>query len=86
MKDFFRRYVLHDFGIKLLSLALAVGLWLAVTRDPIAEVAVEVPVEFRNIPENLEINTENLPRSQIRVRGPQRIVRRLQAADIYAEI
>jgi YbbR domain-containing protein len=86
MKDFFRRHVVHNFGIKLLSLALAVGLWLAVTRDPVAEVAVEVPIEFRNIPENLEINTESVPRAEIRVRGPQRIVRRLQPSDIYAEI
>lgn len=86
MRDFFRRHVLHNFGIKLLSLALAVGLWLAVTRDPVAEVAVQVPIEFRNIPENLEINTESIPRAEIRVRGPQRIVRRLQSADIYAEI
>jgi YbbR domain-containing protein len=86
MRDFLRRHVLHNFGIKLLSLALAVGLWLAVTRDPIAEVAVQVPIEFRNIPENLEINTESIPRAEIRVRGPQRIVRRLQSADIYAEI
>jgi YbbR domain-containing protein len=86
MKDFLRRRVLHNFGIKLLSLVLAVGLWLAVTRDPVAEVAVEVPIEFRNIPENLEINTESVPRAEIRVRGPQRIVRRLQPADIYAEI
>src|SRR6202795_4432451 len=86
MRDFLRRRVLHNFGIKLLSLALAVGLWLAVTRDPVAEVAVEVPIEFRNIPENLEINTESVPRAEIRVRGPQRIVRRLQPSDIYAEI
>jgi hypothetical protein len=86
MKDFFQRHVLHNFGIKLLSLALAVGLWLAVASDPPAEVAVDVPIVFRNIPENLEISSENVPRSQIRVRGPQRVVRRLQAADIYAEI
>jgi YbbR domain-containing protein len=86
MKDFIRRHVLHNFGIKLLSLALAVGLWLAVASDPIAEVAVEVPIEFRNIPDNLEISTESIPRAEIRVRGPQRVVRRLQPADIYAEI
>ena len=86
MKDFFYRHVLHNFGIKLLSLALAVGLWLAVASDPPAEVAVDVPIVFRNIPENLEISSENVPRSQIRVRGPQRAVRRLQPADIYAEI
>lgn len=86
MKDFLRRHVLHNFGLKLLSLALAVGLWLAVASDPPAEVAVDVPIEFRNIPENLEISTEDIPRAQIRVRGPQRIVRHLQPGDIYAEI
>jgi len=86
MRDFVHRHVLHNFGIKLLSLALAVGLWLAVASDPPAEVAVDVPIVFRNIPENLEISTENIPRAQIRVRGPQRVVRSLQPADIYAEM
>jgi YbbR domain-containing protein len=86
VKDFFRQHVLHNFGIKLLSIALAVGLWAAVASDPPAEIAVNVPIEFRNIPENLEISTENIPQAQIRVRGPQRVVRRLQPADIYAEI
>ena len=45
-----------------------------------------MPIEFRNIPENLEISTESVPRAEIRVRGPRRIMRRLQPADIYAEI
>src|SRR5882724_5678828 len=86
MKDFFQRHVLHNFGLKLLSLALAVALWLAVARDPVAEVAVDVPIEFHNVPENLEISTESIPRAQVRVRGPQRVVRRLQAADVSADI
>jgi YbbR domain-containing protein len=86
LKDFFHRHVIHNFGIKLLSLALAVGFWLAVTRDPMTEVAVDVPIEFRNIPENLEIDSESIPRAEIRVRGPQRVVRRLQPADVYVEV
>ena len=86
MKDFFYRHVLHNFGLKLLALGLAVVLWLAVARDPVAEVAVDVPIEFHNIPENLEISSENIPRAQIRVRGPQRVVRRLQVSDVSADI
>jgi diadenylate cyclase len=86
MSDFLHRHVLHNLGLKLLSLALAVGLWLAVARDPQAEVAVEVPIEFHRIPENLEISSENIPQAQIRVRGPERIVRRLQPSDVHAEI
>jgi diadenylate cyclase len=86
MRDFLHRYVFHNLGLKLISLVLAVGLWLAVARDPVAEVAVDVPIEFHNIPQNLEISSENIPRAQIRLRGPERVVHRLQASDVYAEI
>lgn len=86
MKEFLRRRVLHDIGLKLISLGLAVGLWVAVKREPVSEVAIDVPIEFHNIPENLEISTENIPRAEIRVRGPERIVRQLQSSDVHAEI
>ena len=46
--DFLRKYVFHNFGLKLLSLAVAVLLWMAITRDPVAEVALNVPIEFHN--------------------------------------
>ncbi|HEX3354427.1 MAG TPA: CdaR family protein [Terriglobales bacterium] len=86
MKDFLQRHVLHNLGLKLLSLALAVGLWLAVASDPPAEVALDVPIEFHNIPENLEISSETIPRAQVRLRGPRRAVRRLQPADVSVDI
>jgi YbbR domain-containing protein len=86
MKDFMRRYVLHNLVLKLVSLGFAVSLWLAVSRDPIAEVALDVPIEFHNIPQNLDISSENIPQAQIRLRGPQRIVRGVRASDVYADI
>ena len=86
MRDFLHRYVIHNLGLKLISLGLAVGLWLAVARDPVAEVAVEVAIEFHNIPQNMEISSENIPRAQIRLRGPERVVHRLRPSDVYAEI
>ena len=50
MREFFRHYVLHNLGLKLISLGLAVGLWLAVARDPApAEVVVELPIEFHHV-------------------------------------
>jgi YbbR domain-containing protein len=86
MRDFLHRYIFNNLGLKLISLALAVGLWLAVARDPVAEVAVDVAIEFHNIPTNLEISSENVPRAQIRLRGPERIVHRLSPSDVYAEV
>jgi len=84
--DFLRKHVFHNLGLKLLALALAVGLWLAVSRDPPAEVALDVPIEFYNIPNNLEIVAEHIPQAQIRVRGPARVIRRLQSSDVHTEI
>ena len=63
MISFLRRYVLHNFALKLISLAAAVLLWMAVARQPIAEIAVTVPIEFTNMPNDLEISSENIPQA-----------------------
>lgn len=81
--DFLRKYVLHNIGLKLFSLGLAVLLWVAVTRDPVAEVALNVPVEFHNSPEHLEISSETIPQVQVRLRGPVRVVRELTPSEVH---
>jgi len=85
-REFVRRHVFHNIGLKLTSLLLAAGLWLAISSSPQSEVALNVAIIFRNMPADLEISSENIPAVQIRVRGPERIVGRLQASDVRAEI
>ena len=46
MIDFLQRYVIANFGYKIISLGLAIGLWWAISHDPVAEVEVTVPIEF----------------------------------------
>jgi YbbR domain-containing protein len=84
--DFLRKYVFHNLGLKLLSLAVAVLLWMAVTRDPVIEIPLSVPVEFHNAPEQLEISSETIPQVMVRVRGPVREVRLLTPAEVHAVI
>lgn len=86
MGTFFRKYILQNIGLKLISLALAVGLWLAISRAPVAEIAVDVPIELQNVPDSLEISSQHIPEAQIRVRGPERIVRRTTSSDVRAAI
>jgi diadenylate cyclase len=87
MSGFFQRYVLHNFGLKFLSLLLAAGLWLVISPDEQpAEVEVRAPIVFQHVPSQLEISTESIPEAQIRVRGPERVIRQLQANEIHAEI
>jgi YbbR domain-containing protein len=87
MIEFFKRYVLHNFWLKVLSLLLATGLWLLISPDEQpAEVALRAPVVFDHVPPHLEIDTESIPEAQIRVRGPERAIRQLQPNEIHAEI
>jgi YbbR domain-containing protein len=87
MTGFFKRYVLHNFGLKVLSLLLATGLWLLISRDEEpAEVALRAPIVFQHVPSQLEISSESIPEAQIRVRGPERVIRQLQASEVHAEI
>jgi YbbR domain-containing protein len=85
-RSFFQRIFVHNIGLKLVSLLLAIGLWTVVARDPIAEVEMRVPIEFKNFPDNLEIDSANVTEVQIRVRGPERLIHRLQTADVRMEI
>ena len=64
----------HNIALKLVSLLLAIGLWLVVARDPIAEVEIRVPIEFHNLPDNLEVDSASFTEAQIRVRGPERVI------------
>lgn len=86
MRDFLQRFVIENFGLKLFSLMLAAGLWFALARDPVAEVALDAPIEFQHMPDNLEINTEHVPSAQVRVRGPERLVRGLRADQVHVEV
>ena len=87
MISFFKRYVLRNFGLKIVSLLLAVGLWLAISPDEQpAEVAVRAPIVFQNLPPQIEISSETIPEAQIRVRGPERVIRQLRGNDVHADI
>src|SRR5947209_7119744 len=86
MRDYLRRAVFHNFGLKLLSLCLAVGLWYGVASDQPAELAVNVPIEFHNIPNNLEINSEHIPEAQVRVRGGSRLIHQFRGRDVHVEV
>jgi YbbR domain-containing protein len=87
MISWVKRLVLHNFGLKVLSLLLATGLWLTISPDEEpAEVALHAPVVFQRVPSHLEISSESIPEAQIRVRGPERIIRQLQPNEIHAEI
>ena len=69
-----------NFGLKVLALGIAVGLWIAGHRD--IERAIEVPVEFRNIPADLMVLDNRIDYVVLRLMGPRTLVSTIDSDDL----
>ena len=67
-------------GWKILSLLISVLLWTTYARDPEIGAFVSVPVEYRNMPEDLEIGSDLVGSVSIDLRGPSEQVANFSAA------
>jgi hypothetical protein len=74
----------RNMGLKVVSLALAALLWLLVSGEQIVERAMRIPLEFTNLPQNLELVGEPLNVVDVRVRGSSGALGRMGAGDLVA--
>ena len=56
---YFGRLLFHNWPLKLFSLLLATALWITIASESTSEIAIDVPLEYRNVPENAEIIGES---------------------------
>ncbi|HUJ49650.1 MAG TPA: CdaR family protein [Bryobacteraceae bacterium] len=61
--------ITRNFGWKLLSLAIAAALWIAVAREPELATSLSAPVEFKNMPEDVDFNSAVPDHVQLELRG-----------------
>jgi YbbR domain-containing protein len=66
MKRFLREHI----GWKLLSLAIAAVLWYVVVGEPRYVASVSAPLEFSNVPRDLEISSEKPDTISLEMEGP----------------
>ena len=83
---FLREWVLSNWLLKLIALGLSFLLWTTYTAEPIVEVGYLVPLEFRNIPADLEISGEVPTQVHVRVRGRAALLRRLSPAGLEVAV
>ena len=65
-----RRFLRENIGWKLLSLAIAAVLWYAVVGEPRYVASVSAPLEFSNVPRDLEISSEKPDTISLELEGP----------------
>lgn len=77
---------LRHIGLKIMSIALAALLWLAVAGEQIVERALRIPLEFTNMPAQLEPVGEPPDSVDVRVRGSSGRLSRIAAGEVVAVV
>jgi YbbR domain-containing protein len=77
---------LRHSGLKIMSVALAVLLWLVVAGEQTVERALRIPLEFTNMPARLEPVGEPPTVVDVRVRGSSGRLSRIAAGELVAVV
>ena len=81
-----RARIFDHLGLKVLSIALATLLWGLVAGQREAERSVRVPLEYRNIPDQLELLGEPVSLVDVRLRGTSGALGQVRGTDLVAVI
>ena len=78
------RLGIRHFGLKAASVVLASLLWLLVSGESTVERALRIPLEFSNLPPELELVGESLTVVDVRVRGSSGTLSRMTGGELAA--
>jgi YbbR domain-containing protein len=77
---------LRHIGLKIMSIALAALLWLIVAGEQVVERALRIPLEFTNMPAQLEPVGEPPNVMDVRLRGSSGRLSRIAAGEVVAVV
>ncbi len=88
MKRNLTRWLVRDWKLKLVSLVLALGLWLLIvpSEKMYSEKALTIPLETRNIPAGLEIIEQQVTTIDVTLRAPNRLLGEIGPSGLVARI
>jgi len=81
-----KHWIINNWPLKIVALVLAAMLWMAVSNEASSEIGLDVPLEYRNIPPQLEITGDMTNTVQVRLRGSSNVIKGLTAKDVSTTI
>lgn len=77
-----KKLLFENFGLKITAVLLSVLLWLFATSRGLSEIALDIPLEFRDIPPGLELISHSVKIVSLNIKGQERIIRNMRPSDI----
>ena len=79
-----KKLLSENFGLKITAILLSILLWLFASSRGLSEIALDVPLEFKDIPPSLELMNYSIKVVGINIKGQERIIRTIRPSDIRA--
>jgi YbbR domain-containing protein len=80
------RFVIENAGWKVVSLLIAVVLWALVNSEPEMGAFATAPVEYKNLPEDLEVSSEPVTTVSLELRGPSGQLRSINNGGLHPAV
>jgi YbbR domain-containing protein len=88
MKKFIRNIVFKNWELKLLSLLLALIIWISLIPEEktFSEKTLTVPLETVNIPPDMELVEKPEAQIDVTIRAPNRLINEISSANVFAKL
>jgi YbbR domain-containing protein len=88
MKKFIRNLVFKNWELKLLSLLLALILWISLIPEEktFSEKTLTIPLETGNIPPDMELVEKPETQIDVTIRAPNRLINEISSANVFAKL
>ena len=77
-----KKPVFDNIGLKITAVLLSILLWLFASSRGLSEIALDIPLEFRDIPTGLELTNYSVKVVSISIKGQERIIRTIRPLDV----
>ncbi|MGD0282503.1 MAG: CdaR family protein [Dissulfurispiraceae bacterium] len=77
-----RKILFSNPGIKIISVVLAVFIWIYVTYRGQAEIAIDATIGFKNVPKGMELLRTSAKSATLNLRGQERLLKSLRPMDL----
>ncbi len=77
-----KKLLFENLGFKIVSLLLAIVMWFFVTSRGQSEMSIDVPIEYKNVPQGLEIVNHSMKTVTLNIKGQERAIKNIKPSDI----
>jgi len=81
-----RKFLLENIGLKIAAVLLSIVLWVFVTSRGQSELSVDAPLEFKNIPQGLEVVNHPVKTITLTIRGQERFIKNIRPSDVRVPV